>query len=583
MVEVSTAEVENGPVPEGAKRVREVHTRTEIFQEPTGSKPSAETLNSITCGACKQTHELEEWEENDDDCPACFPNSGPAANDRQLTAVEQLLENLGQRKAGESDEVSFYVIRLKDELGARFQNPSNVKISKGLIPFDDTLVTPAAIELAVQSAWGGGKYQIQLIINTKYGKSWTVTIDDADNNGAAGNHAQAQQAAVVVEPSGPRQQLSETLDVLKDILAITSKARPQMELPAGYVAPPPPPSMASQISEIAGVMTALKSLTGDNGSNGKAPARSTAVEIADGITTGVERLATAFGVPAIMQAAAPYMVGAFVASRQAAAAKAAVEPQPQNNGQANGHQAPPVEAAASIAVTPPAMGNATFQAAPPALSMPLPEPPPPPAVTGPNPADVAALHTALAVVVEQMVAYDEIDHDTVESEKLQDVMIMTAAEALSSCPREVLTPIATLYLTEGASAVISTIAAERPDWKVIGNLESGITYVKSLITTLQELEAQGTRPAHQAPDLGELETLVGSGPQTPDSGLQTIEDSGGGAPVPGQTAGATSEAKGDAPPVYLSSQSPAAAELPPVGVVTSAPGPVVRRKGKAAK
>ena len=96
----------------------------------------------------------------------------------ELSPLDRFLRNM----AGTSDAV-VYVIRKPDPatLAVRFRNPCNIRGAAGEIPFDENFTDRESIEMAVQSAFKGGSYMLQIRRGGEILKSWSTIILDPPN------------------------------------------------------------------------------------------------------------------------------------------------------------------------------------------------------------------------------------------------------------------------------------------------------------------------------------------------------------------------------------------------------------------
>lgn len=90
-----------------------------------------------------------------------------------LSALDELLSQLE-----DATEVTVYVRRLQDPPNYQFRTPCPQATSMGPLEWDSSYRSRPALEAAVQQAYGGGKYQLQIFYNGKPKRSFQTIVAD---------------------------------------------------------------------------------------------------------------------------------------------------------------------------------------------------------------------------------------------------------------------------------------------------------------------------------------------------------------------------------------------------------------------
>jgi hypothetical protein len=430
-------------VPPGAKQI--TRTTTERFTSPL--EEEKQPLNLL-----------------DDDVPANEPEDNldePEDNlDEPKTALDSLLESL--KGVG---EIIIYVIRKPDPQGMTFANPTTMSHTVGDLPFDDSFTCKEAIELAVQRAYGGGKYQLQIRQNGNYVTAWSALIPDPRKR-VEPNPPQPQyqpQPNHDVEPRRTaREELREILDVARDIANIRGS---QASAPAATL---PAQNPIDAAKDTINLVREVSELMGNN----NAPTGGERNWV-DSAATLVEKL----GIGQLVQS-----VGSMIAQEAIRARREAAAQQTSNGNNAAGHTPSSPEQTALPASPGVSSGEAPTQTVPSAV-----------ATEATAPTATPEELRILGVVVTEMRGYDLDDnHD------LLDERVARAAAALRELPQselDQLLPVPNVFL-------LAYLVQVNPDWADLADMEDASRFIYALKESLQpEPAEQGTGDVVDFPPL----------------------------------------------------------------------------------
>ena len=423
-------------VPAGAKQI--TRTTTERFQAPIGGEAELDA-------ELESADAVLEVDESDDELELL--------EEPPKTALDSVLASL--KGIG---EITIYVIRKPDPIGVTFANPSNMSHTAGDLPFDETFTSKEAIELAVQSVYGGGKYQLQIRENGDYKAAWTTMIADPRKRLDANQPPQPQ-----FSPNGPatslpartaREELMDVIDLAERMANIRNNGAQQQtrELP------PADPLKAAR--ETMSLLENAKNLF-DRGE----PA--TVVGGDRHWTDGVANLVDKLGIGTLISEGGKIVVAEWMKVKKAEV-EAAVMSQTAN---AVGQQQPQQP-------HPTALQNAP----------PVAEPPQQPIDTADTTLSAEEMQV-LSVVVHEIGAFEN-DED---NEQLEN-RVARAVAALRTLPPERLA----LVMLVPPAFVVPYLIGLREDWKDLAEMTDAGAFVGLLVEKLrEEPEEQGSDVAAQ--------------------------------------------------------------------------------------
>lgn len=149
-----------------------------------------------------------------------------------LSPIDQLLQTLK-----DSAECVIYVQRRQDPPGFEFRTPAPQNVSMGPLAWDASFNCKEAIDSAIQYAFGGGKYQLQLRVDNANVKQWTTIVADPPLRGGRTGLDQPNYPLPVAHKS-VKEELREVAELWK-MLGLTKQ-----------VDAPPPVDPISQVRDI---------------------------------------------------------------------------------------------------------------------------------------------------------------------------------------------------------------------------------------------------------------------------------------------------------------------------------------------
>jgi len=228
-------------LPPGTKEVR-VH-RTETYREALAPPGDSPTLSD-------EVFELspdEAGEFVDDDAPE---------------PIEQSPFDCFIASFQEDEDVVIYVRRRPDPPGLTFRNPYSGPVQTvGDLPYDSSLDSATALDVAIQRIYGGGHYLLEFKRGGKYAGAKTRYIADpierANGSAPSAAHDERGEFARVPSPQGGLAEVEKSIELVQKIWGMMSPAARRAETTPAIAA-----AAANPVADARDTVNMLKDLTG---------------------------------------------------------------------------------------------------------------------------------------------------------------------------------------------------------------------------------------------------------------------------------------------------------------------------------
>lgn len=307
------------PLPAGTKEVRRT-TVERYTQDASDTQDDSEgEFHAGSNGRAEPDDELSAIGLTDDD-------------DTESESVEDKFVRSLRDGSDSGGNLRIFARRVPDPVGLVFKHPCKTEYTAGEVPYDPSDLTVEGIELAIQSLFGGGRYQIIAKRSGDYAGARTRNIMDAPEKKPEPAPLPPSNNPPAPVPRPGMDELKNSISLVKEVLSMVHSegAAPRNTLP-----PAPPPDPVQTTRDALGLLKELRELVPAGGESGGGGTGNTVRDVLDGISG----LAKSFGIGQVVNNLVAF--GLSEAARKRASENGGQGSVPQDGTQPPATPAPP--------------------------------------------------------------------------------------------------------------------------------------------------------------------------------------------------------------------------------------------------